>query len=192
MAFCVLLVNCGAARPAKFYSLESPPTNVAPNNSPNSVTLLVGQITAPDIYRDERIVYSDGPVQLGAYESQRWAELPTEMVEGMLVDSLRASGQYRVVERVSSNARGDYVVRGHLSALDEVDTPQLAARFSIELELFDRNAGTVVWMQTYAHDEPVSAKTVPAVVGALQTNVHAGLQQLTNSLGQYFASRPAH
>jgi len=68
----------------------------------------------------------------------------------------------------------------------------VAARFSIELELFDRKSGTVVWTQPYSHDEPVSTKNVPAVVEALQTNVRTGLQQLTGSLSQYFASQAAH
>jgi ABC-type uncharacterized transport system auxiliary subunit len=83
-------------------------------------------------------------------------------------------------------------LRGHLSAFNEVDTPQVAARFSIELELFERKSGTLVWTQSYIHDEPVSTKNVPAVVDALQTNVRTGLQQLTSSLSQYFASQGAH
>ena len=108
------------------------------------------------------------------------------------LDVYKRQGQYRTVERISSSARGDYVLRGRLSAFNEVDTPQVAARFSIELELFERKSGTVVWTQPYSHDEPVSTKNVPAVVEALQTNVRTGLQQLTSSLSQYFASQAAH
>lgn len=189
---CLVLASCGAITPVKYYRLDVVPSSAPAASTTYPVTLILGQITAPDLFRDNRMVYSTGSVQLGTYDGQRWAEAPTEMIENMLIESLRASGQYRTVERSSSSARGDYVLRGHLSAFNEVDTPQVAARFSLELELFDRKSGSVVWSQPYSHDEPVSTKNVPSVVEALQTNVRTGLQQLTTSLSQYFASQVAH
>jgi len=189
---CLVLSSCGAITPVKYYRLDVVPSSAPSASSTYPVTLILGQITAPDLFRDNKLVYSTGSVQLGTYDNERWAEAPTEMIENMLIESLRASGQYRTVERISSSARGDYVLRGRLSAFNEVDTPHVAARFSIELELFERKSGTVVWTQPYSHDEPVGTKNVPSVVEALQTNVRTGLQQLTSSLSQYFASQAAH
>lgn len=181
---CVVIVGCGTARPARFYTLQALPAAPPSNATPLPITLLVGRIGAPSLYRDDRIIYGTGPVELGAYEYHRWAEPPAEMLENMLADSLRSSGAFRSVQRVGSSGRGEYVVRGHLIALDEVDTPQIAARFAIELELYQVKTGTVIWSQSYSHDQPVNTKTVPAVVEAMQANVHAGMQQLTNSLIQ--------
>ncbi|MFZ0037868.1 MAG: ABC-type transport auxiliary lipoprotein family protein [Candidatus Acidiferrales bacterium] len=189
---CLILSACGAVRPTKYYRLDIAPGSSLSGSSPFPVTLILGQISAPELFRDDRLVYGTSSVQMGTYDNQRWAEAPTEMLENMLLASLRASGQYRTVEHISSNARGDYVLRGHLSAFEELDSPQVAARFALELELFDRKSGTVVWTQSYAHDEPAGAKNVTAVVEALQTNVRSGLQQLTSSLNQYFASQAAH
>ncbi|MFZ0880682.1 MAG: ABC-type transport auxiliary lipoprotein family protein [Candidatus Acidiferrales bacterium] len=191
LLLCLVLVDCGAARPVRYYSLENVPKSASANPSPFPVTLLVGHITAPHLYRDDRIVYGRGPVELGAYEDHRWAEMPEDMIENMILDMLRASEEYRDVERQSSKARGDYVLRGRLISLDEVDTPSVAARFAIELELFDSKTGAVVWSQSYSHDEAVNGKTVGNVVEALQTNVEAGLGQLMSSLSQYFTSHPA-
>ncbi|HXW17440.1 MAG TPA: ABC-type transport auxiliary lipoprotein family protein, partial [Candidatus Acidoferrales bacterium] len=159
--------------------------------APYPVTLILGQISAPNLFRDDRLVYSNGSVELGAYDDHRWAEPPPEMVENMLLESLRASGQYRTVERISSSARGDFILRGRLLAFNELDTAQVGAQFSLQLELFDRKAGAVVWTQTYSHDEPATGKTISAIVEALQTNVRTGLRELTASLGQYFASQAA-
>ncbi len=90
-------------------------------------------------------------------------------------------------------ARGDFLLRGHLNSLNEVDEGSgIKARFNIQLELFDQKAGLVVWTESYSHDEPVEKKTVSAVVESLQRDVNAGLEQLTTSLAQYFASHPAH
>jgi ABC-type uncharacterized transport system auxiliary subunit len=191
LALCVILANCGAARPVKYYTLVGTPSASSSNAAaPIPVTLLLGHITAPHLYRDDRIVYGMGPVELGEYEDHRWAEMPTDMIEQVLLNDLRAAGQYRDVERQSSNAKGDYVLRGHLIALDEVDTPAMAARFAMEVELFDPKAGGIVWSQTYSHDEPVNGKKIAVIVEAMQTNVHAGVQQLVSALGQYVASHP--
>jgi ABC-type uncharacterized transport system auxiliary subunit len=187
----VILASCGAARPVKYYTLVGAPSAASSNASaPIPATLLLGHITAPHLYRDDRIVYGVGPVELGEYEDHRWAEMPTDMIEQVLLNDLRGSGQYKDVERQSSSAKGDYILRGHLIALNEVDTPGVAARFALELELFDPKAGDIVWSQTYSHDEPVSGKKVAEVVEALQSNVHAGVQQLVGALGQYLASHP--
>jgi len=186
---CLMLAACGAIAPVKYYRLDVVPAPAPSGGSPYPVNLILGQISAPDLFRDDRLVYSTSPVEMGTYENQRWAEAPTEMLENMVLELLRSSGQYRSVQKISSNARGDYILRGHLSALNEVDMPQVAARVRLEMELFDRKSGTIVWAQSYAHDEPVSNKTVPAVVEAMQTDVRAGLQQLTESLSQYFASQ---
>ncbi|HVA18003.1 MAG TPA: ABC-type transport auxiliary lipoprotein family protein [Candidatus Dormibacteraeota bacterium] len=192
----IVTANCGAARPVKYYTLNPAPTpepSVSVENSaPLPVTILVGRINASHLYLDSPIVYSSGGVELGTYPSHRWAEVPTEMVEAMLMQSLRSKGKFRSVARIGSSAKGDYILRGHLYALEEVDSPSLAARFSLSLELFQPKTGVVVWTQSYSHDEPVNHKTVSAIVEALRQNVLAGLDQLTSSLDAYVSTRAAH
>ncbi len=193
----IATVSCGSTRPVKYYELQVP-TAPAVAANPYPISLLVGRVTAPHVFRDDRLVYSSGPEQLGTYAYHRWAEPPDDMIEAMLIEALRASGQYRSVERVSSNARGDYILRGRLISFEEVDKPALAARFAIELELFYPKTGTTVWSQSYSHDEPVAASggkkkkvEVAEVVDALNRDVQQGLAQLANALGQYFANSPA-
>ena len=184
------MAGCGAARPVKYYVLDLNPAPANATAPQIPVTLLVGRLVASHLYHDDRLVYGSGPVQLGTYEYDRWAEAPADMVQDMLVTTLRSTGQFRSVSRVTSNVRGEYVVRGHLYSMYGVDQPELVARFSIQLELYDPNSRTTVWSQIYTHDEPVGAKTVPAIVEAMDKNVSAGLQQLTAGITQYFASHP--
>lgn len=182
----LVAASCGATRPVKYYTLNSAPTpepSLTVNSvAPLPVTILVGRVTASHLYLDDPIVYSNGGVELGTYQYHRWAEVPTEMLETMITQSLRAKGRFRSVGRLGSGARGDYILRGHLYALEEVDSPSLTARFSLELELFQVKTGTVVWSQSYTHDESVGQKTVSAVVTALRRDVLTGLDQLTASL----------
>ena len=181
---------CGSSRPVKYYALEvpQPPAQSAAAQFP--VSLLVARITSSHLYRDDRLVYGVSAEELGTYEYERWSEPPVDMIQDSLIASLRATQRFRSVAAVSSSLRGDYLLRAHLNALDEIDKPQLAARFSIELELYDPRAAATVWSDSYSHDEPVNGKKVADVVAALDQNVKTGMNQLAGDLGQYFASRP--
>jgi ABC-type uncharacterized transport system auxiliary subunit len=181
--------GCGASRPYKYYELDVT-VPAAAQATPYPITILVGRVGTPQLYRDSRIVYGSGPVQLGTHEYHRWAQMPSDMIQQALISALRGTGQYRSVTPIGSSSRGDYVVRSQLYALYEVDQPQLAGRFSIQVELFDQKNGTTVWSDTYTHDESVEGKSVGDVVEALNRNVRTGMQQLAGRLGQYFASHP--
>lgn len=194
VAVAVLLAGfaagCGSARPTKYYVIDVGPVPVTAPSSVYPISLLVGRVSTSHLYRDDRIVFGSGPVQLGTYSDHRWAETPADMIQDQLIASLRTSGQYRTVSRLGSSTRGDFVVRSNLDALYEVDQPALVARFVLRVELFDSKAGATVWVGNYSHDEPVNGKNVAAVVEAMDRNVHAGMQQLTAGINQYFANHP--
>lgn len=185
-----LMTACGAPRPVKYYVIDLPPAPAATSTAPLPITLLVGRVSASHIYHDDRLVYGSGPVQLGTYEYDRWAEAPADMIQDLLISTLRGTGQYAAVARVASSVRGDYVLRGHLTEMYGVDQPSLVARFSLQLELYDPQGRATVWNQTYTHDEPVQGKTVPAIVEAMDRNINAGMQKLSAGLTQYFAAHP--
>lgn len=187
------IASCGAARPISYYTLNSMPTPepsvTVKNDAPLPFTILVGRIAASHLYLNDPIVYSNGGVELGTYAYHRWVDVPTEMLETMLTQTLREQGRFRSVGRLGSGAKGDYVLRGHLYSLEEVDSPSITARFSIELELFQPKTGMVVWNRSYNQDERVNQKSVTAVVEALRQEVLTGFNQLTISLDAYVASR---
>jgi ABC-type uncharacterized transport system auxiliary subunit len=186
----ILLVACGAPRAVKYYVIDLPPSPPVTAAAQFPITLLVSRITASHLYNDDRLVYGSGPVQLGTYDYERWAEAPANMIQDLLVSTLRSTGQYATVARVASSVRGDYVLRGHLNQMYGVDQPALVARFSLQLELYDPQGRRIVWSQSYTHDEPVDGKTVPAIVEAMDRNVKTGMQQLSAGLTQYFTANP--
>ncbi len=187
--FAVSAAGCGGSRPVKYYVLDAGPAPAVSAAPQIPVALLVSRVSAAHLYRDDRLVYGANDVQLGTYEYERWAEPPAGMMEDLVIKTLRASGSYRSVSRIASNLRGDYIVRGQLFALEEVQSPGLSGRFTFQLELYDPKAGATVWSSSYTHDEPVNGKKVSDVVEALDRNVKAGLTQLTGQLNQYLAGR---
>lgn len=190
------LFGCGGVPPMKYYQLtgpDSPPAMATAATLP--VTLVVAPLQSSPLYRDNRLVYATSNTELGTYEYQRWAQPPAQMIQGLLLRELRASGKYRVVESMGSRSRGNFILRGNLYDLKEVPGPALAARVTLDMDLRDVATGAIVWTHHYTHDQPVANKDVPAVVTALNQNVQQGIAEITSSLdqflNQYLASHPA-
>ena len=91
---------------------------------------------------------------------------------------------------LSSSSHGDSLLQGNLYDFKEVSRGTVAARVSLELELRDMKTGAIVWTHAYAHDEPVSGKSVSAVVTALDQNTQDFLNDAEASLSEYFAVHP--
>jgi ABC-type uncharacterized transport system auxiliary subunit len=165
---------------------------MAPTADPNAypITLLVGTVSAPQLYREDQIVYGTPGESMGLYQTHRWAEPPSDMLQEVLFRELQASGRYRSVNTLRSSGHADYIVRGRLYDFKEVSANPLSARVAMEFELRETKGGTTVWSQYYAHDEPVSGKEVTAVVAALDRNVQGIVGQVKAALEQYFAAHP--
>jgi len=187
-ACAVLLAACGAARPIKYYSLDPPA--ITPAAQRLDVSLLIGHLGAPLVYRDTRIVYRTGVNEVGLYDEHRWVEAPAIMVEEMLLHGLRKSGRYSSVQLIASNAHGDYVLRGRVERFEEVEGKPLSARVWLHLSLYDPKDGQTVWTQNYEQDEEVSGSDLSSVVAALDHNLGRGVQELTAGLDQYLSAHP--
>ena len=192
----LFLGACGAARPSKYYQLTIPGDASAgqaadPAPAPAPVTLLVGNLFAPDLYREDRIVYGTDGEQMGTYEYERWAEPPAEMIQEVLLRELRASGRYRAVFMHRSDMNGDFLLRGRLYDFKEVSGNGMVARLKVDFEMRDIKNGATVWTHYYQHDEPVNGKNVSAVVAGLDKNVQRAVKEVLEGLDQYFASHPS-
>jgi ABC-type uncharacterized transport system auxiliary subunit len=150
----------------------------------------MGPIFASHLYREDHIVYSSKGQSMGTYEYERWVEPPTEMIQEVLFRSLRSSGRFRSVYPQRSSLRGDYLLRGRLYDFKEITGSPMAARLSIDVELRDTKTGNTVWTHSYNHDEPVSGKSVSALVDALDHNVQRATSEISASLFTYFAAHP--
>ena len=189
----ILAADSGRLRrfaPIKYYQLTYP-TTAPPPVSPLNVTLLVRTFDATHLLQEEGIVYSVHPKELGVYQQQRWVASPVDMLQDALVRGLRSSGRFRSVMIVRGEGGGDYALAGHLYEFGEVDGAEVVARLSYTVRLRDRKTGLIVWTHSYNYDEPASAKTVPAVVAAMDKNVQRSVLEVQAALMEYFVAHPA-
>jgi ABC-type uncharacterized transport system auxiliary subunit len=193
MALLLLLLvsvsGCGSSRPIKYYQISYP---AASNPSADMIDtiLMVRIFESSHLYLDDKIVYGMDSPQMGTYEYQRWVEPPVGILQDSLVRGLRASGRFRGVYGLRSDVNGQFILSGHLYDFKEVDGATIVARLSYETRLRDRKSGLTVWNHVYNHDEPVSEKSVTAVVQAMDKNVQRSVLEVQAGLEEYFRAHP--
>lgn len=188
---CAALLGCGTTRPVKYYRIGIPEAAATPGSSPSfAVTLKVGNIEAPPLMRDGRILYQAGANEVGAYEYHRWVETPDRIVQNSLVRMLRSSGRYPSVDTPASAAKTDYVILGRIHEFAEVDKPEVFTRISMEIELHDGTTNRTVWSRIYTAEMKVDGKEVADVVQTLDRNLRRGLTEIVGSLEEYLTKQP--
>jgi cholesterol transport system auxiliary component len=183
-----MFAACVGGRPIHYYAIN-PPAAATATSKPDGPALLIGRITTPEALQDSRIRYRSGSNEVGAYEYQRWTERPAAMVQDLLLRTLQASGKYRQVQEASTAAAGDYLVRGKLYELEEIDNPGIRTRVSLRLELLDRKTGMVVWNHHYDRDERVEGKTIQEVVLSLERNLQQVVADAAAGIGAFLSIR---
>jgi ABC-type uncharacterized transport system auxiliary subunit len=181
--------GCGAVPENKYYQLKAPGETISPAvGEPLPVTLLVGPLKASHLYREDRIVFATDSEQMGTYQIHRWAEPPAQMVQQLLLRTLRNSHRYSAVNLLASNSHGDFLLEGNLYDFKEVSGSKLVGRMNLELELRDTKTGVIVWTHNYSHDEPVNGRDVSAVVAALDQNAQRWVSETEAGLNEYFSA----
>ena len=189
-ALVLAAVGCGAQRPIKYYGLTYPSAPALPLQDAIDAALMVRPLESSPLYLDERIVYGFDSPEMGTYEYQRWVEPPVEILQMSLIRGLRASGRFKGVYTVRAESDGRFILGGYLYDFKEVDANTIVARLNYEVRLRDRKSGTTVWSHGYAHDEPVSEKSVNAFVVAMDKNVRQSVQEVQTGLEEYFRAHP--
>src|SRR3989454_12706069 len=169
LLLCSLALSaCGPSRPLRYHSIDLPPrahNQAAPDPFP--ISLLVGHFLAPHIYRENKLVYLTEDNEIHMYEAHRWVEPPTEILENLVVQTLRESGRFRSVQLQRSKARGDFLLRGRLSHFDEITGPRPAARIRPGPKPYGLNRGRTAWSLPYPAKEPLAGTGRPALAAPL-------------------------
>jgi len=173
---------CGKAPQTNFYTIDLPaPSEVGA--APAAVQVGVDRPRASHLLRQDRIVYFTTGKELHFYQYHRWAEPPVFLVQSALVRQLRAAGLFDNVVPYRAQKDLDYVLRGRLLAMEEVDTPGgVTARFGLELELVRQKDAQVVWSGRATRERPVATNSVEGVVEAMTGCVQESLDELTRSM----------
>jgi ABC-type uncharacterized transport system auxiliary subunit len=163
-----LLAGCESVRgPAtRYYKLDITPTPV-PAGPSTSASLRIEPFRTTSLLRQDRIVYRPSPQEVGFYEYHRWAELPSETVTKAIADQLTSRHVFESVQ-ISDGGESDYVLRGSIDRLQEVDyTGAVRVQVSISAELEDPVRRQIIWSSAAPSERIVAKGDVQAVVAAM-------------------------
>ncbi len=174
--------GCGGKVPPTSYyvlNLAAP----APARATLDHTAILMPIRAGQVIRQGRIVYRESPEQVGYYEYHRWAEDPPESVARSLLRHVRARGTFASAARFDGRTRADFILRGELSRLEEVDhTGSVTAEVELSLELVEASTARVVWSGSASESEAVPASEVRSVVERLSVAADRAIDRLAGQL----------
>jgi len=191
LSLALLTLGCvGKIRYPKYYTLEFAPTlRRGASEPPKLGTVAVRPFGTSAYLRQGRIVYREAPNQVGFYEYHRWAADPGAAVTTGVMESLRSSGLFSLVERYDDHDKPEYLMSGRLERLDEIDYAG-AVRVEARLSAHSVNlrTGASVWAGDATETSTVDSQTVNSVVAAMSTAVQACVDQLITSMQQKLAS----
>ena len=185
----VLLPACGKVRYPDYYTLAlAPPLSPKSNEGHSLGALQVRRFETPAYLRQGRIVYRESPTEVGFYEYHRWFTDPGATVTTAIVGALRSSGLFMQVESEPSHTKPDFLLRGQLERLDEIDYGG-AVRVEVKLsaQLVNLRAESIVWSGDETETGQVEKITVNSVVigmsGAVQKCIDRLLADMQRQVG---------
>ncbi len=176
----------GKIPPTHYYALDlSVPATPRPAN-PLDHSVMVMPVRAADMLTQDRIVYRPSREEVGYYEYHRWADEPRSSVTAALMRILREKGTFSQVAMFDGRTKADYILRGRISRLEEVDFEEgVKVYAALELELIDGQDASVAWSGTGEASSPVATAEMRDVVGRMSEAMKRSIDQVTGELDAF-------
>src|SRR5215472_14231895 len=187
-----LLAGCGSVHEpvTKYYKLDIPPVPM-PAAPSAQVSLRIEPFRTTSMLRQDRIVYRPSPVEVGFYEYHRWAEPPNDTVTRAFADQLKRKRTFESVEISEGEERADYVLRGSIDRLQEVDyMGAVRVQVSISAELEDPVRQQIIWSSTASSERVIAKSDVDGVVAAMGQALQQSILQLTADVANFVQRHP--
>ena len=180
------LAGCGKVPRSYYYTLESS-LPVPPAAVTAGVEIAVTRFRASQALSQDRLMYRPSPHRVDFYEYHRWVDTPPDLVTQNLIAHLRRSGMFRSVTGTRGASRADYLLRGRVEHLEEVDSAGgVSARVGLSVELVEVKTRSRVWAGEGSHEAPVNERSVEGVVRAMNESLRESLDQIVAGLATYF------
>lgn len=184
-----LLSGCGGKIPNTNYYLLHLPDPPARSAEPLPKTAVLMPFDASEMLTQDRIVYRPTREEVGFYEYHRWAEDPRTTVTNAFLNHLRRLNTFSQVVPFDARAKGDYIIRGRIERLEEVDFEQgVTVHVRLSAEVVEANTQEAVWQGTEEGAGEVTVGEVRDVVRQMSAATQASLQKLASSLDQHLRS----
>lgn len=181
-----VLVGCGKIPNTRYYAIDTR-LAAAPATRTLPLDVAVARFRVAQTLASDRLVYRQGQHEVNYYNYDRWSAPPADMLTDTLIRGLKDAGMFRSVSTLQGGPKVDYLLRGYIEMLEEVDAPDgVTARVALRVDLVDMKTNAVVWSGRGAADRPVSERSVTGVVRELNEGIQSSLQEILRGLGGHF------
>jgi uncharacterized lipoprotein YmbA len=187
----LLTAGCGGKiRYPRYHTLAVAPTpKPAVDDAQSPGTVAVRKFESAAYLRQGRIAYRESPNQVGFYEYDRWAADPGSTVTTAVIEALRSSGQFSLVEPYNGHDKPDYILTGRLERLDEIDyRGGVQVEVKISAQLVNLRTASTVWTGDAGQASRVETRTMDSVVAEMSRGVEKCIDRLLASMEQQRAS----
>ncbi|MGD1156082.1 MAG: ABC-type transport auxiliary lipoprotein family protein [Terriglobia bacterium] len=177
-----LSVGCGGVPKTYYYTLQVPAAP-PPNDPKTGYVLGVERFRAPEMLRDDRIVYYVSPTQMNYYQYHRWGADPATMLSEFTAQWVGSTGVFAEVRILPARERLDYMLAGRVLSFEEVDHEGGGnVRVALELLLMRTSDHKVIWSSKQRVEAPLQERGVEGVAGALSASCAQLLREMTPGL----------
>lgn len=134
--------------------------------------LSVAPLEADGLLRERPLLYSatGAAHEMQQHDYHYWIDPPPRMLQGQLVDYLRASGLAGSVVTPELRIAADYELIGRVKRLERLlGAGQPRVVVELELSLVAATGDRILVIETYSAEEPATDESIEASVVALQT-----------------------
>jgi ABC-type uncharacterized transport system auxiliary subunit len=186
----LLMSGCGKVRYPNYHTLAlapSPPP--AGNGEPALGSLAVRGFETPAYLRQGRIVYRESPTEIGFYEYHRWVTDPAAIVTTAMIDALRSSYLFSQVNSDASHIKPDFLLRGRLERLDEIDYGGgVRVEVKLSAQLVNVRTASTIWSGEEAETGRVEKATVNSVVNEMTRATQNCIDRLLADMQQHLGN----
>lgn len=120
----------------------------------HKVSIFVTKMQSVPLNNSTDMVYTTKPHQVGHFLYHRWAEKPADMLEGLIVQTLKATNHFYTVGTLPSVTSYDYILNSQLIELDQAFSPGCSVvHLIINVELINAYSNAVVATQQFSVTE---------------------------------------
>jgi ABC-type uncharacterized transport system auxiliary subunit len=178
----LLAPACGGVPKTYYYTLQVPAAP-APTDTRTDYVLGVEHFRAPEILRDDRIVYYVSPTQVNFYQYHRWGSDPATLLSEYAAQWMDSSGVFTQVKMLPGRERVDYTLGGRILSFEEVDSDGGAkVRLALALSLVRTSDHKLVWSGEQRQEAPLPEHGVEGVASALNASCAQVLRAMVPGL----------
>jgi ABC-type uncharacterized transport system auxiliary subunit len=178
----IISAGCGGVPKTYYYTLQVPAAP-PPNDPKTGYVLGVEHFRAPEMLRDDRIVYYVSPTQMNYYQYHRWGADPATLLSDFTAQWLGSTGVFASVRMLPTRERLDYTLAGRVLSFEELDHEGGSdVRISLELSLTRTSDRKVVWSGRKGMEAPVQERGVEGIASALNASSAQLLREMIPGL----------